>query len=67
MLSLSLASGMPDRSVFERAFDAFQAALQLYAREEVPLDWAETQTNLGSILATARRTGNRNGTTSAGR
>jgi exonuclease VII small subunit len=34
----------------EEAVEAFRAALQEQRRERVPLDWAETQGNLGSAL-----------------
>jgi exonuclease VII small subunit len=36
----------------EEAVAAYRAALEEYARERVPLDWAVTQNNLGNALAT---------------
>jgi tetratricopeptide (TPR) repeat protein len=36
----------------EEAVAAYRAALEEYAREQVPLDWAVTQNNLGNALAT---------------
>jgi hypothetical protein len=35
----------------ENAVMAFRAALQEYTRERAPLQWAATQTNLGTALA----------------
>jgi hypothetical protein len=35
----------------EEAVAAFRAALREQTRERVPLDWATTQSNLGSALA----------------
>ena len=35
----------------EQAVAAYEAALQVYARERVPLDWATAQSNLGAALA----------------
>jgi tetratricopeptide (TPR) repeat protein len=35
----------------EEAVDAYRAALQVYTREALPLDWAMTQNNLGSALS----------------
>ena len=35
----------------ERAVTAYEAALQVYTRERVPLQWAATQNNLGTALA----------------
>jgi len=35
----------------EEAVAAYRAALEEYAREQVPLDWAVTQNNLGNALA----------------
>ena len=36
----------------EKAVAAYRAALEEYAREQVPLDWAVTENNLGNALAT---------------
>ena len=35
----------------EQAVAAYRAALEEWTRERVPLDWAATQTNLGTALA----------------
>jgi exonuclease VII small subunit len=39
------------RARLEEAVAAYRAALEEYAREQVPLDWAVTQNNLGNALA----------------
>ena len=36
----------------EQAVTAYNAALEVYTRERVPLDWAVTQNNLGAVLWT---------------
>jgi tetratricopeptide (TPR) repeat protein len=43
-------AGKPGTERLEEAVAAYQAALQEYTRERVPLDWAMTQDNLGSAL-----------------
>ena len=35
----------------EEAVAAYRAALEVWTRERVPLDWAMTQNNLGNALA----------------
>jgi tetratricopeptide (TPR) repeat protein len=39
----------------EQAIAAYQAALEVYTREELPLDWAMTQNNLGIALRNRMR------------
>jgi tetratricopeptide (TPR) repeat protein len=41
-----------DNSVLGNAIAAYRAALEERTRERVPLDWATTQNNLGTALAT---------------
>src|SRR5262249_18731354 len=39
-----------DTARLKEAVTAYRAALEEYTRERVPLDWAMTQNNLGSVL-----------------
>jgi tetratricopeptide (TPR) repeat protein len=41
-----------DDAALREAVDAYRAALEVYTRERVPLDWAKTQNNLGNALLT---------------
>ena len=45
---------------------AYRAALEEQTRERVPLDWAQTQNNLGNALASARRARERDGAAGGG-
>ena len=39
-----------DTAPLEKAIEAYQAALEVFTRERLPLDWARTQNNLGSAF-----------------
>ena len=41
-----------DNPALDNAIAAYSAALEEFTRERVPLDWATTQNNLGTALAT---------------
>ena len=45
---------------------AYRAALEEDTRERVPLEWAETQNNLGNALVDAGRAGERDGAAGGG-
>ncbi|NKB56357.1 MAG: hypothetical protein GKS00_08480 [Alphaproteobacteria bacterium] len=45
------AGGAEGLAALERAIDAYEAALEVYTRREMPADWAMTQMNLGKGLA----------------
>jgi hypothetical protein len=47
------------RSPQEKAVAAYRAALEEWTRARVPLDWAQTQNNLGTALATLATLGER--------
>jgi len=48
---LALGEEDPDPSQLPRAVSALQSALQELTRERVPVDWAETQDEMGNVLA----------------
>ena len=45
----------------EEAVAAYREALMERTRDEVPLEWAETQNNLGTCAWRSRRAGGRDG------
>lgn len=47
-----LGEGESSTKHLEQAVEAYRAALQERTRERVPLDWAQTQNNLGNALET---------------
>lgn len=47
----SLGERESGTACWEQAVAAHRAALQEYTRDRVPLDWAQTQNNLGNALS----------------
>lgn len=48
----NLGEREPASTHLEQAVAAYRAALEVHARDRMPLDWATTQNNLGNVLST---------------
>ena len=45
-----LAQLQSDKDLYQKAFQCFKHALEIYNQQETPLDWAATQADLGTVL-----------------